>query len=138
MQPFKLRLGCCVINHLGFVFSQSSSSSFVFHCSYIHLPSSIMYLYVHTSIFHLPLCIRIPQSSISASMSKNVSSASITDFGTSGSMLRRNKIIECLCQDDNVLCTLIDVNSVNYMTKKIGTVEITEITWTRGVISSSG
>ncbi|KAI5404753.1 hypothetical protein KIW84_051783 [Lathyrus oleraceus] len=47
-------------------------------------------------------------------MFKNASSASITSFGTSGSVFRRNKIIECFCQDDSVLHTVTDVNSVNY------------------------
>lgn len=114
MQPFKLTLRSCVINHLGFVFFQSSSSSFVFYCSYIHHPSSTVHSYVHTSIFHLSLCIRIPLSFISASMFKNASSALITSFGTSGSVLRRNKIIECFCQDDSVFRTVTNVNSVNY------------------------
>lgn len=109
MQSFKLTLNYCVINHLGFVFSQSSSSSFVFHCSYIHLPlcirmslhpSSIVHFY--SFIFHQ--CFDV----------KNASSASITSFGTSEFVLRRNKIMKCFCQDDSVLRTVSDVNSVNY------------------------
>lgn len=47
-------------------------------------------------------------------MSKNASSASIIGFGTSGSVLRRNMKIKCFCQDDSVLRTITDVNSVNY------------------------
>lgn len=70
-------------------------------------------------------------------MFKNASSASITSFGTPGSVLRRNKIIECFCQDDSVLRIVTDVNNVNYG-KKFGVVEIKKIIWTRGVISSSG
>lgn len=119
------------------MFFQSSSFSFIFHCSYIYLPSSIVYSYLHTFIFHLSLCIPIPPSSTNVPMSKNESNVSITGFGTSGFVLRRNKIIECFCHDNSVFCTITDVNNVNYGRKFWGCRNYINH-MTRSVISSSG
>ncbi|KAL5075050.1 hypothetical protein RYX36_014034 [Vicia faba] len=54
---------------------------------------------------------------IKGSMSKIASNASMSNnqsYGTSGSVIRRNKKMECFCQDESVFRTVNDVNNVNY------------------------
>ncbi|CAK8538417.1 unnamed protein product [Lathyrus sativus] len=49
-------------------------------------------------------------------MSKSASNASTSNnhsYGTSGSLIRKNKRIECFCQDESVLRTMNDVNNAN-------------------------
>lgn len=56
-------------------------------------------------------------------MLKNASSASISNnqsISTFGSMLRRNKIMKCFCQDESVLRIVTDVNNINYGRKLLG------------------
>ncbi|CAK8579383.1 unnamed protein product [Lathyrus sativus] len=43
----------------------------------------------------------------------NVSTSNSHGYGTFGSLIRGNKRIECFCQDESVLRTVNDVNSVN-------------------------
>ncbi|CAL5186782.1 unnamed protein product [Lathyrus oleraceus] len=53
-------------------------------------------------------------------MSKIVSSASMSNnqsFETTGSVLRRNRRVKCFCQDESVICTVSDMDSVSYRRK---------------------
>ncbi|KAL5099501.1 hypothetical protein RYX36_003828 [Vicia faba] len=56
-------------------------------------------------------------------MSKIASNASMSNnqsYGTSGSVIRRNKKMECFCLDESAIRTVNDVNSVNYGRKLWG------------------
>lgn len=103
------QLLCCkqfrVCDFLFFIFLV-----YLFYYSYIWIVVS------YFSLFLLPSCLHILPfpSSIGASMSKNASTHSITNFDTSGYVLRRNKRMKCFFQDDSVLRTVSDVNNVNY------------------------
>ncbi|KAL5101502.1 hypothetical protein RYX36_005829 [Vicia faba] len=96
------------------------SSLFPLFAAFFYSSSSIFHLFSRVFIFFFFNIHFVQDLSPMSKVSNNASISCNQSFGTVVLVLRRNKMIECFCQDESVPYSVSDMNSVKYGRKFLG------------------